>query len=1710
MQLITNVLFLVIIQLVENQIYLMNTEDGISIEFYDCISIKTLFYCRRPEKPIDLIRDNDTISCEKNGGKLYSFSELKLMKINTSIILHQWKSSLERVEQYSRYLRYSDQFNGYVCHCIHSESFGKNCEYRLPIDTKIDQTLQWQFKMKSKYDVLVQTLGDILCYISYECNFGQLCIDWREICDGIQHCMYGNDEKNCDILELNECENDEYRCMNGMCIPDQYFLDGDFDCLDWSDEIQFKNDRECTFQLVNAQCDDRICPSYQYSCGDGQCLEDRFDFQKRRGALECLSRREQYFICETHFSFSRWTIPNGRCVGGERYEEPPKKNRSEYEMCQYLLKCALSQGKEKGCPCLRNLQCFDHLNQNCSLDLIEYPSSGIVAPYLRFFFNRTHSKEHSLPDWIMINGTVNCRGILISITTMMKFNSTLNVRRIIEEIFCQKSENISLLENINVVDQCYDPNNSITICNESNHCLSLFRVKDGFVDCLNEMDELVSINTSKTCSNVQHYRFRCSINQPTCLSVKALGNGKNDCENRFDEFWLSTDRKLSEMKCNQEKKEECSILREYIKQSWISMNKNETQTEFRIPFRSYCDTFSNLISKEDENVNECQKWWICNDDQYQCQTGQCIEKNWLSDGEWDCVNAEDEYNLFYQRIKLLEDNSYNSSSIVQSRFGICNLKQPFFCFSFDTLHKPYSCLNLSQIANNEIDCLGAIDERNTLKHCDHSSTLGYNFKCSSSNICIPYFIHCKSSYRCPNETDDEHWCSRQYQPDNCFNVLDFICFDGKCIKGGRCNEELECSFGEDEYMCDYQSLSRLILVPYRQGKQNYAKNKKHIIRLPQYPININTTQIYFNSNITDIPLTDFSLNAASLIPAYWCNRGVGILLLNTSTVCFCPPQYYGDKCQYHSDRLIVLLHLNFSQSIYTIKTNQIILLKFLLVFLFDNETLMTNEFDIEPTLEMKIIQKKMIYFVYSHSSNFVKQRNKRYFNRSDILNVHRYSIRIEMYEIRPNEKPLFKSVWEYSIHFDYLPVLRLAKVLQLTKPKRCSNDQCNENEECHQLINDGSKSSCLCKNNFNGENCSIEDSQCKNNYCSSNSLCKPNYRSLLRGNAFPYCICPFNRYGQRCHIEHDYCKLDECLNGGTCLPSSTPNKIICLCPDHFYGSYCQWKTSFSNISLHTNLNYEGIVIQYFHINFISLDLILVHQQIHKNLPSFIEYQDDQITTPTIVLAKLYSSYHQDIEPNLYLLSLQINVSSIIGIVSINEQNQCLNIESLGTDFSPIQYHYICINNESLLCFYDNYYLCICNKNHTGVECFHYYHQLDQCSYCLAEGRCLKGDSNHFLCLCPSCYSGHQCEFNSKSFTFTLDQLFYTDLISIHKQKTFYLIIIIFLLVFLIGIPNNVFSFVTFKREMCLRTGIGHYLLYVSLVNQLNLGFLLGRLIHLSLIIFIPQPFSIINNIFCKLFNYFLICSTRISYWFSSFVALERVFTTIFINVQWFKKSHIARRLMFFTFILILISSSYELIFIKFFIRIENNVSTMCVMDFSSSYQSTWILIHQIISILHFILPILINLLSTIAIIFIVIKNKMNIHMANRYQITTNVKQSTMINNSKTEDHKIVERRDRLNLLRDVLNEHKEMITRPILTLIPSIFSLFSFPFFIVSFSLGCQTLETNQLRYLLMSSYFISFIPQIVTFFLYIYPSTFYTKQWKTTIIARRITTFRQ
>jgi hypothetical protein len=68
---------------------------------------------------------------------------------------------------------------------------------------------------------------------------------------------------------------------------------------------------------------------------------------------------------------------------------------------------------------------------------------------------------------------------------------------------------------------------------------------------------------------------------------------------------------LSKLICNTESKDDCGRIRQYIEESWNLDTNNSTDQQLqllKIPFRSFCDTFWNRGSREDEDIQMCQKW----------------------------------------------------------------------------------------------------------------------------------------------------------------------------------------------------------------------------------------------------------------------------------------------------------------------------------------------------------------------------------------------------------------------------------------------------------------------------------------------------------------------------------------------------------------------------------------------------------------------------------------------------------------------------------------------------------------------------------------------------------------------------------------------------------------------------------------------------------------------------------------------------------------------------------------------------------------------------------------------------------------------------------------------------------------------------------------------------------------------------------------------
>ncbi|CAF4885923.1 unnamed protein product, partial [Rotaria sp. Silwood1] len=138
----------------------------------------------------------------------------------------------------------------------------------------------------------------------------------------------------------------------------------------------------------------------------------------------------------------------------------------------------------------------------------------------------------------------------------------------------------------------------------------------------------------------------------------------------------------------------------------------------------------------------------------------------------------------------------------------------------------------------------------------------------------------------------------------------YPCLSGKWInRKKRCDGlfEEDCPHGDDEYFCDLidKPLEKYFSIRYfiaYDGNNNISliekqHQKKHQIQQQSF------------SSLPFVSPTKL---------AWFCHRGIYVHSSNLKKnfSCFCPPSYYGDRCQYQTKRLSVLLQLQTPATFY--------------------------------------------------------------------------------------------------------------------------------------------------------------------------------------------------------------------------------------------------------------------------------------------------------------------------------------------------------------------------------------------------------------------------------------------------------------------------------------------------------------------------------------------------------------------------------------------------------------------------------------------------------------------------------------------------------------------------------------------------------------------------------------------------------------------------
>ncbi|UJR11129.1 hypothetical protein I4U23_015310 [Adineta vaga] len=1683
-------------------VFLYDTETNDSMQYAYCIywvTDTTLKYCVRENISVILNTTKDD-DCYGNSQK-WSFDDAVRQNILPNDVL-MWSSSIESAEDYAAFYYGKRKLleKKFLCNCSLPGTFGPRCEFEFFHETvTFEDAIKAQFEQKKDDESVMQRYGDILCYrTAFECDYGLMCLDWRNICDGEQQCMNGTDEENCDLLEFNECKDDEYRCVNGMCITEEYWLDGEFDCMDQSDENRNKNSKACPFTAGSIECEEQLCTPYEWSCGDGQCILGPYRLSYKRAVEEyCVNMREFNYMCEMHPKITLWTQPNGLCWDLDEYDDlldMNNENMSNTSKCIYLIRCAMSQGFERDCPC-NHLNCSFVMEDVCQKNYsYRYPMGNLLRPYIVLFYGWEHSIAHFEPESISFDGSIKCRGFYGNTEEHVSFHEEewykLDSFPRIDHLFCNHEEvTRDNKSHIQYHHSCWNGSRTlnnhsyafIDICEKSHKCISQYRIGDEYVDCEEETHPIVV--DGDYCSKLRKHRFQCSNQQVSCLPVRTLGDRWFDCKNRHDEFVGGSIMPLFDIECNYRLDDGCRLLKEYVATDGKingTHSFSENQLEKReLSFLSYCDTFWNLPSHFDELLENCQEW-VCQQDQYQCQTGHCIELDWLCDEEWDCPDASDEqavelnlrrlhHNMHLENFQMHIRKCLDYSATEQSFGDICNVTLEYPCL-LANVKKPLDinvsrpCINLTQIGDGEEDCYGGLDERNTLESCD-GSMLGYTFRCPNQQ-CLNIESLCENQL---SACKDEILCHHRRDTEQCSGKMDVTCFDNSCAENARCNGRHNCEYGEDEYWCSPNEYMGNMKYKYRHNKESQRRFKH--LSLTIFPFQDQSSikkssseNVSKHSNMSS-PIISMARIKTDIAHSYTCNRGIAIAYKGKDFVCFCPPSYYGKWCEYFSDHVTVITHFDLTSLPTFVQTNKFHWFKIVASLLYFERTIDFHEFEINSELELDNYMKHKFYLLYSISNEMQEKTRRRHFNRTDIINNHPYSVRFVIYQLESNQIVELGS-WFYPIYFDFLPLFRLATVLKFPawygnvsmNPCSVNNTSCPSNSICRPVFNhEYPHFSCSCQSGFYGKNCEKFHAACSS-YCSPNALCKPMDRGELTNTNNSLCICPLHHFGPRCYLFHAECLSHPCHNNGTCHLRNDPSgqrPFTCNCSANFHGEYCE-KSKFT-IQINLNITNHAVasIIQLYDVHPHDLHLLLQNQQVISGVPLSIRFHHTKTVAPSLAVLKLYD---HSIQSKYYIIYIQENKISI----NINSTpRHCPYAMSLPflqnytTKTAVFKYHRLCQVNRKLLCFHDDNYLCICEYNHIRVDCFGLDSSADQCNFCLSNGKCLRGDvknQDDFLCICPKCSYGRRCEYTAYAFGFTLDSLLANDRLSI---QIIYTCFVTFL--FLFGLFTNLCSIVIFKRPQSRKVTVGIYLYIVSILNQCALFFLLFKFIH------ILGGFTWhyqLNLITCKMISYLLFVSTRATFWLTSWITLDRLQTILFPSSVLFKRPNIAIGISIITLIILGIMHIPNILYTTLIVD-------KCVINFEYSFMSMY---NRTNTLLHYLGTFA---LQTIAITILII-------------LVTRSREKVAGSDATFRQ-----------IFKIMFNTKKELYMTPIIIILSAI------PQTILSFSLACSELSTWQ-RHTLLPAYLLSYAPQILGFILFVLPSKGYRMDFGKTKISQR------
>ncbi|CAF3920967.1 unnamed protein product, partial [Rotaria magnacalcarata] len=530
---------------------------------------------------------------ESNDFPKFTFVELSTKNI-TSQQLYLWSAPIDLIEHYQFYLNHllisndTSLANEVFYNCTFPR-FGPMCQYEIiyyhEIQTSLNEIIN-DYYHNYIYDPI-----NFTCYTHLQCNRGPspACLDWSEICNGQIDCLDGEfDEEHCWQLEINECEDDEYRCANGQCIPQSFYRDGSYnvDCVDSSDEVRstIMPDDNCFLDMPTFRCEDQTC---RVSFLTNSCVLKR----------QSLLLKAIYSVQDDSVPTQCWSA--FKCI----IDIPDMGNRFCNNFCSPEDCVAII---EKNCPPMFNIPNVPILYGNIYIahnkrDSLSLAMGDPSTPYLcfnnsrydQYFINRPKillnnrtcfHPSYSSPSYIVYDRWEEKYGFPLYVlhADLRPYNLIINYT---SEI-CNRSN----------MYQCVD----------SHKCISEYRLMDNALDCPQGDDENITESShADLIKRLKHF-VKCEIANKY-IHQSSVADTVCDCE--VEPHKWCEDENLDIV---------------YIKKN--------------ISFQITCDGFIEMIPIVIEGKNET--------DETECEQWSCNNMYTHCDDIWNCPNGEDEIDCF--------------------------------------------------------------------------------------------------------------------------------------------------------------------------------------------------------------------------------------------------------------------------------------------------------------------------------------------------------------------------------------------------------------------------------------------------------------------------------------------------------------------------------------------------------------------------------------------------------------------------------------------------------------------------------------------------------------------------------------------------------------------------------------------------------------------------------------------------------------------------------------------------------------------------------------------------------------------------------------------------------------------------------------------------------------------------------------------------------